>query len=739
MEAPCFVTDIYLPQMLYALTVRSPVAKGRLKSIECPKLPSNYTLIRAQDIPGKNSLENSLMPVLAADELSYIGEPVALLLGPDKNTLENYCRHCTVIAEEEAPILSLAAGADALADVSADAVVPAEMIAARRDIRIGDSETAFAQAASIVRGTYRSGIQEHWYAEPTGAVAYPNEIANNHAADKAVDKAADKTAGKAAGIIASASLVVWTATQWPFHVRRSVAQVLGLAASKVLVEPTITGLHVDGKFWYPSLISCHAALGAWITQRPVQLILTRKEDFFFSPKRCETEITIESALDEKGEITGTKVNTIVNLGAYGVNANEILDHVNLGSLGIYKTKNIRLSSVAIKTNVPPQGPCAGFGLAHGFFAQECHVSRIADTLKQDPAQWRHDNSAKTGISPPGTTAKDSAPIKLLVDTVMKMSDYRRKWASYELLKENRKGHWSEREEGLRGIGIALGYQGNGLLYPGVDKGCYSIELLLEKDGLLEIKTSMAGSGCVGIWADIASRILGLDKKMVRVNYGAESPDSGPLTMSRAVIVLTKLLEQACMAISKKRFRNPLPLSIRKTIRPQKNPAWDEIFPYPENTVDHSGFARPGWASAIVEVEIDPVEYLPRIRGVWMGVDGGKILAEDLARKSLKASAVQALGWAYREQINYINGVIPVNHYENFDIPDPAQIPPINIEFIGNAQDEPKGIGDLPFSCIPAAYMQAVSQAMDHHFQSIPLRAQDVWYAGIKKIKGEDLT
>jgi CO/xanthine dehydrogenase Mo-binding subunit len=752
MEASRFVTDIYLPQMLYALTVRSPVAKGRLKSIECPKLPGSYTLIRAQDIPGKNFLENSLMPVLAADELSYIGEPVALLLGPDKNTLEDYSHHCNVIVQEEEPVFSPVimdnaanAGANAGAGFGASAGVNDGMITARRDIRIGDPETAFAQAASVVRGSYRSGIQEHWYAEPTGAVAWLDETTNDPAADKpdnkVTGKAAGKITGKAAvrttGMDADARLVVHTATQWPFHVRRSVAQVLGLAASKVLVEPAIIGLHVDGKIWYPSLISCHAALGAWITQKPVRLILTRREDFFFSPKRCESEIIIENAFDEKGEITGITVNTTVNLGAYGINAAEILDHINLGSLGIYRAKNIQLSSVAVKTNIPPQGPCAGFGLAQGFFAQERHVSCIADILKQDPAQWRCDNSVKDRILFPGTTVKDAAPVKLLIDTVVKTSDYRRKWASYELLRHNRKGGWAERGEGLRGIGIALGSQGNGLLYPGVDKGCYSIELILEKDGSLEIKTSMAGCGCGGVWADIASRILGMDRKMVRISCGADAPDSGPLTMSRAVTVITKLVEQTCLTISKKRFRDPLPLCIRKTVRPQKNPAWDEFFPYSEGVVDHSGFARPGWASAIVEVEVDPIEYLPRIRGVWMGVDGGKIISEDLARKSLKVSAIQALGWAYREQISYINGAIPTEHYENFDILGPAEIPPITIEFIGNNQDEPKGIGDLPFSCIPAAYVQAVSQAMDFHFQSIPLKALDVWYAGIRKIKGEE--
>jgi CO/xanthine dehydrogenase Mo-binding subunit len=121
----------------------------------------------------------------------------------------------------------------------------------------------------------------------------------------------------------------------------------------------------------------------------------------------------------------------------------------------------------------------------------------------------------------------------------------------------------------------------------------------------------------------------------------------------------------------------------------------------------------------------------------MSVDGGKIIAEDRARKSLKESAVQALGWAYQEHINYVNGIIPMDQYDNFNIPNPSEIPPIGIEFITNGQNESKGIGDLPFTCIPAAYLQAVSQAMDYHFQSIPLKALDIWYAGVaKRKKGE---
>jgi CO/xanthine dehydrogenase Mo-binding subunit len=708
METPCFVTDLFFPQMLYALTIRSPVAKGRLKSIECPKLPGSYTLITSEDIPGKNYIDDSRFPVLASEELSYIGEPVALLLGPDKNTLEDYSRHCKVIAEEETPVFSCGGEDEG-------------MVAARRDICTGDPETAFSQAASIIRGSYSSGIQEHWYAEPAGAVVWLDETVP------------DETTRNAA-------VVVRTATQWPFHVRNAVAQVLGLAASRVLVKPTITGIHMDGKLWYPSLISCHAALGAWITQRPVRLVLTRAEDFSFSPKRCGTEISIANALNEKGEVIGTEINTSVNLGAYGVNAAEILDHVNLGSLGVYKAKNLKLSSAAYRTNIPPQGPFAGFGLAQGFFAVERHASRIADILQQDPAEWRNENAIKDGTLPLGMPVKDTVTPQQLVQTVVGMSDYRRKWASYELLRQSRRKHliqisldWSEKNENLRGIGIALGCQGNGLLYPGSDKGAYSIELILEKDGTLEIKTSMVNTGgdYGGLWADIASRILGVDRGMVKIRCDTESPDSGPSILSRNITVISRLVEQACLAISKKRFRDPLPISVRKTVRPQKHSAWDEYFP---QTLDHSGFARLGRASAIVEVEVDPIDYIPLIRGVWMGVDGGKIINEDRALKCLKDSTVQALGWVYREQINYVNGAIPASQYDNFEIITPEEIPPITIDFIKSEHEhgEPKGIGDLPFTCIPAAYVQAVSQAMDSHLQSIPLKALDIWYAGVKK-------
>ena len=724
MDTSCFVEDIYPQQMLYALTIRSPVARGTLRSIECPRLPNSYTLVKAADIPGKNQLEGTLLPILASGLLSYIGEPVALLLGPDKNMLEEYAGQCQVLAEEDTPVFSFNAGTD---------------VFARREIRMGNPEEAFSRAAVIVRGDYRTGIQEHWYAEPVGAVAWLEQPNGENRREE----------GKSGN--AGRLMMVRTATQWPFHVRRSVAQVLGKSSTAIQVQPTAIGLHMDGKLWYPSLVACHAALGAWITKKPVRLMLTRGDDFCFSPKRNAAEISIASALNEKGELIGADITVAVNLGAYGVHAGEILDQTCLGSLGTYTFENLKLSGTAFKTNIPPQGPFCGFGLAQGFFAIERHVSHIADSQKRNPAEWRTANFQKAGLLPLGIGIKDAASRETLLDTAAKMSDYYRKWASYELLRQGRRQRlaqstgqeparesWPGKGEALRGIGIAFGYQGSGLLYPGSDRGSYSIELTLEKDGALEIKTSMVSSDddYSRVWACIAAEILSIDPAMVRIASSAAALDCGPACASRNAVVLTKLMEQSCLAIRKQRFRDPLPITVRKTIKPQRNPVWEERFPPPEGqTLDSAGFIRPGAASAVVEVEIDPIEYAPQIRGVWIAVDSGKLFSEDRARRSLKVSAIQALGWASRERISYANGLIPQHQFETYDIPSPADIPPIHIDFMWDSSGEPKGIGDIPFVCVPAAYLQAVSQAMDHHFQSIPIATMDIWEAG--KLKKEE--
>jgi CO/xanthine dehydrogenase Mo-binding subunit len=722
MKVSAFLEDIYPQHLLYGITIRSPIAKGRLKLIQFPELPDNYSFITARNIPGENRLEDTSIPILADEKLSYIGEPVAILLGQDKTKLEEFAKQVKVIYDEEKPEFN--------------AIEPA---AAVREIQIGEPASVFEIPGKIIAGSYITGIQDHWYAEPAGAVTYYKrqheakdektpQGALNSALNSALQSGEEKKDTKLKK--SEKLIIVKTATQWPYHVKRSVARVLGIDQSAVSVETTSLSLHMDGKLMFTSLVACHAALGTFFTNKPVRLILNREEDFFYSPKRCKSYIDIVSTIDDKGNITATEADIVVNLGAHGVNSEEILDQACLGVIGYYKIENLKITARANISNIPPQGPFSGFGLAQGFFAMERHISQIADTVKTDPVEWRKSRINPSTILPSGVSSKNQIQVEKLIDSAAGMSDYYRKWASYELLRQSRreKTLMYEKGENLRGIGMALGFQGNGLLYHGEDKGIYTVEVTLTKDGFIEIKTSITSSekDYARIWAKIVNNVLSIEPEKVRL-LTEQVPDGGPSCASRNITTLTKLVEKCCHAIRKQRFHDPLPITVRRSVKPQYGSLWKDRFtPRDGKVMDISGFSKLGMAACVVEVSVDLVECIPKIRGIWLGIDGGKIISENRAKRNITRGATQALGWAFAENIEYSEGALPKTKYDKFVISSYVDIPVLNIDFLSTGSMESKGIGELPFTCIPAAFLQAVSQAMDHCYKTIPLRRKEIW-------------
>jgi len=734
METLPFLADIYPENLLYAVTIRSPIAKGRLRKIETPELPDHFTFITAKDIPGENILYDTNIPILAYDKLSYIGEPVAILLGQDKTKLEEIAARCIVNVQEEQPVFSY----------------NENNFYVSRNVIIGDLQDKtpdehftelFGSSDKVITSSFVTGIQEHWYAETIGAITYFSDIYSLELAENDESELNENY------------LIVRTATQWPYHVKKAISRVLGIDKA-VMVIPTALNLHMDGKLWYPSLVACHAALGTFITKKPVRLILSREEDFLYTPKRCSSTIDISSAINDKSKITATQIDISVNLGAHGVNGREILDQICLGSIGLYNLKNVKLNARAVCTNIPPQGPFSGFGLSQGLYAIERHISQIADLLEIEPAEFRK-NNINTDLALPLITPTDKnlTTGQELIEEVTLMSDYYRKWASCELLRENRKTKTPEKGEKLRGIGIAIGFQGNSPLYVGEDKGLYSVEVTLTKESILKIKTNITSSEkYTKIWQKVASEVLSIKPDMiciVQTNLNDEissnelNLDCGPSCSSRNITVVTKLVEDCCIAICNQRFHDPLPITVIRSVKPQSG------FLKTENwkVMDINGFLKPGLAAAVVEITIDLADCIPKIRGLWLVVDGGKIISKHRAKRNLIRASMQALGWAFSENIDYVNGMIPKEQYENFSIFSPVDTPPIEINFItgqannGDSKDslepqpsakredshlEPKGIGELPFTCIPAAFIQAVSQAMDCCFNTIPLKRNDIW-------------
>src|SRR2546426_12810443 len=106
-----YVDDMVLPGMLYGVTVRSPMARGRIRAISFSgAIPwDQFTIVRAADIPGENyvALISNDQPCLAEMVVNHAEEPILLLAHPDRCLLEEARRHVLVDIESLPPVFTL--------------------------------------------------------------------------------------------------------------------------------------------------------------------------------------------------------------------------------------------------------------------------------------------------------------------------------------------------------------------------------------------------------------------------------------------------------------------------------------------------------------------------------------------------------------------------------------------------------------------------------------------------------
>src|ERR1041384_8392150 len=117
--AALYVDDLKFEGMLHGVTVRSSIARGRIKNIsfEQPAPGSTdraipwdeFTIVTAKDIPGENYVALILndQPYLADEVVNHPEEPIVLLAHHDKYLLEEARRHVRIDYEELPAIFSL--------------------------------------------------------------------------------------------------------------------------------------------------------------------------------------------------------------------------------------------------------------------------------------------------------------------------------------------------------------------------------------------------------------------------------------------------------------------------------------------------------------------------------------------------------------------------------------------------------------------------------------------------------
>lgn len=358
-----YVDDVPAPAgMLHGAVVWSPLAAGRLEgldSAEARALPGVRAILTAADIPGENQIGAIVQDeeLLATAELSYIGQPVALVVAQSPELARRAASLVKVRAQERAPTVDPRVAFDA-----------GELIAPARTFVMGDVEQGFAQSHVVVQGQCDIAGQEHLYLETQRARAVPGE----------------------------GRLRVTSSSQSPFAVQRTVAQVLGLPNHAVEVDVRRLGGGFGGKEDQATPWACLAALAAHLLAAPVQIVLHRVDDLQMTGKRHPYKADFKIGLSQEGDILAYEARLLQNAGAKADLSTAVLERSLFHATNAYRIPHVRVLAASCRTNLQPHTAFRGFGGPQGMFVIESALAEAADALGVDRLELQRRNLLRDG-------------------------------------------------------------------------------------------------------------------------------------------------------------------------------------------------------------------------------------------------------------------------------------------------------------------------------------------------------
>ncbi|GEM_PF-1756968 len=655
-------------------------------------LPEGYRVLTAVELgiaPLTTLAEPfSAIPVLPA-QARYPGEPLALLVGPDWATLDRLSREILMpagdppTAEAKTVLEDSISGSATAPELPPDDAAPGAANAAATAAPDGSVDGAPSTAESgsfsqIAEGTYTTRLQLHM-------------------ADEALWAAASTSAGGTAG----RGTTVRVPTQWPALVRASVAAGLGTQVRTVDVESEPTAGSRDAALWMSAYLAVVAAAASRTLRAPVVVAL-RADQRHLTGGRAPATVTWTSRIDEEGMLQTNTVAARLDLGAYPTLVDETQRRARLAVESLYRAPGLEYTAEFLSTPAVPMGAFEGVSTAPLAFAREVHFNRLAELAREDPIVWRQRH------------VRDDWPVlRELLGSLAEESDFHRRYGANELVRKRRL-QLPRNTSALRGIGCAMAEQASGLTG---ERETGAITVRLEQGGTARLFCSLPTPTprLTLAWRQLVAQELGLELDAVALDasYDSEQQDSGPRLFSRGASVIPRTIQSVCQAIQRQRFREPLPIQIRRSIRTSRAART------PANALRSAG-------AAAVEVVLLPASMEIDVKSVTMAVYAGRILDRGMAEAELRRGIYQALNWSLHEAVTDPTRLPPVLGGQDADQRYPTVFrgrpPRIRIVFGTSVKrDGPTGIGELPFSTVPAALTSALSQASGLYLDTLPTR------------------
>ena len=704
-----YVDDIVFPGMIHGATVRSPVARGRIRSIHFgAKIRwDEFTVVTAKDVPGKNCVMLLLddQPCLAAEFVNHPEEPVVLLAHADKYLLEEARRAVQLEIEPLPAILTME---DSLA--GKEIIWGQDNIFKSFRVEKGNVDEVWAKADFIVEGEYSTGAQEQLYIEPNGMIA----VANPHD-----------------------GVTVWGSLQCPYYVHKALVTLFGLPKEKIRVIQMETGGGFGGKEEYPSMIAGHAALLAWKSGRPVKILYDRAEDMAATTKRHPSHTRHRTAVARDGKLLAMDIDFTIDGGAYETLSPVVLSRGTIHAAGPYCCPNVRICSRAVATNAPPHGAFRGFGAPQSVFALERHLDSVAKTVGLAADELRRRNFIREGETlAVGQVVREQVDMSRLMDRAFELSDYH--------AKRERFARENAGRQIKKGIGFASFLHGAGFTGSGEDylASVVGVEATLEgRVKVLAASTEM-GQGTNTIFSQIVAETLGLDYDSVEIAQPdtANVPNSGPTVASRTCMIVGKLVESAARGLQQtlvgsgflKEGYDPAsfaracqryierfgPLKSVSQYKPPPGLNWNDA------TYTGDAYGAYAWAVYVADVSVDTLTCEIQVDDFVAVQEVGHVIHPVLAAGQIEGGVAQGMGYALYENVVWQEGRMLNNQMTNYIMPTSMDVPRIRVFFeeipYAYGPAGAKGIGELPLDGTAPAIASAIEHATGARLTRIPV-------------------
>ncbi|MFQ5817211.1 MAG: molybdopterin cofactor-binding domain-containing protein [Terriglobia bacterium] len=368
-----YTDDLVLPRMLVGKIHHSPHAHARIRRIDTAKaeaLPGVVAVVTGQEFPN----QYGILPIghdetaFALDKVRYIGDSIAGVAAESEEIAEQALELIAVDYELLPAYFDLLASMQAECDFIHDD--KSHNIEKEYHHHFGNVAEGFAQAALVGHDTFYCAEVTHAAMEPHATLAHYQE----------------------------GCITLWSSTQVPYYVQRTVANVLEMPLENVRVIKPLVGGGFGGKSEVIPL-EVQAAVLSRKAGRPVKITYTREEVFYAHRGRPIQIIELKTGVRRDGKITAVEARIIQDGGAYcGYGPVSILYSGQL--LGaMYDIRNVKFDGYRVLTNKPACGAMRGHGTVNTRFAFESHLDMLADALGLDPAELRFRNL----LAPPCST------------------------------------------------------------------------------------------------------------------------------------------------------------------------------------------------------------------------------------------------------------------------------------------------------------------------------------------------